>query len=352
MDDMSFTVGEMCACESQQTLLHVHAQFASSCVAFARQPQFEMGRWEKRPRANSTGEGARARVDDADDDSRGKPGSIYGAVAPGFSRVGIVPYDAAGRRVFSGISRFPGPCIPALLHAHLASSSSALKALMLRAAQMSSLTLSKYNTRRRTRGIRGLGHDALNGMAPVKLTATNKSVSMSEIRSKALMFKFGIVPDDAAGRRVFSGISRSPGLSFRLCSILTSVTLIGSQDLADKSSPNLFTRSLRYDGGSTHIPSSPNSVALQGGMAINQMTHSRCRCYPSPRLLVRSHCRVLGCLAYRTIAVYSLQHQYSLSCGGFFISRWRIARARERYSQLLTPNNEKRLDDASHPLRG
>ncbi|KAJ8866641.1 hypothetical protein PR048_032502 [Dryococelus australis] len=40
-------------------------------------------------------------------------------VTPGSSHVGIVPDDAAGRRVFSGISRFPRPFIPALLHTHL-----------------------------------------------------------------------------------------------------------------------------------------------------------------------------------------------------------------------------------------
>ncbi|KAJ8878304.1 hypothetical protein PR048_018881 [Dryococelus australis] len=37
-----------------------------------------------------------------------EPGSIPGQVT-GFSHVGIVPDDAAGRRVFSGISRFPSP---------------------------------------------------------------------------------------------------------------------------------------------------------------------------------------------------------------------------------------------------
>ncbi|KAJ8872510.1 hypothetical protein PR048_026116 [Dryococelus australis] len=42
----------------------------------------------------------------------------------------------------------------------------------------------------------------------------------------------GIVPDDAAARPVFSGIPRFPTPSFRRCSILTSITLIGSQDLA------------------------------------------------------------------------------------------------------------------------
>ncbi|KAJ8873420.1 hypothetical protein PR048_024237 [Dryococelus australis] len=46
----------------------------------------------------------------------------------GFSHVGIVPDDAAGRRVSSGICRFPRPCIPALFHTHLNSPSSVLYA--------------------------------------------------------------------------------------------------------------------------------------------------------------------------------------------------------------------------------
>ncbi|KAJ8896514.1 hypothetical protein PR048_001858 [Dryococelus australis] len=49
----------------------------------------------------------------------GEPGSISGRTTLGFSHVVIVPDEAAGRRVFSEISRFPHPCIPALIHAHL-----------------------------------------------------------------------------------------------------------------------------------------------------------------------------------------------------------------------------------------
>ncbi|KAJ8888079.1 hypothetical protein PR048_007566 [Dryococelus australis] len=48
---------------------------------------------------------------------------------PAGSHVGIVPDDAAGRRVFSGVSRFPRPCDPALLHTHLALPASALSTL-------------------------------------------------------------------------------------------------------------------------------------------------------------------------------------------------------------------------------
>ncbi|KAJ8888866.1 hypothetical protein PR048_008360, partial [Dryococelus australis] len=58
----------------------------------------------------------------------------------GSLQVGIVPDDAASRRVFSGISRFPRPFIRALLHIHLTSPSSGLKTSLLRAAQISSLT--------------------------------------------------------------------------------------------------------------------------------------------------------------------------------------------------------------------
>ncbi|KAJ8884318.1 hypothetical protein PR048_016175 [Dryococelus australis] len=56
----------------------------------------------------------------------------------GFSHAGIVPDDAAGRRVFSVISRFPRRFIPAPLHPYSPQSpSSALKTLLLRAAQIS-----------------------------------------------------------------------------------------------------------------------------------------------------------------------------------------------------------------------
>ncbi|KAJ8898180.1 hypothetical protein PR048_003540 [Dryococelus australis] len=39
----------------------------------------------------------------------GEPGSVPGGVALGFTHVGIVPDDAVGRRVFSGISRYTPP---------------------------------------------------------------------------------------------------------------------------------------------------------------------------------------------------------------------------------------------------
>ncbi|KAJ8889200.1 hypothetical protein PR048_008698 [Dryococelus australis] len=53
---------------------------------------------------------------------------------------------------------------------------------------------------------------------------------------------WAIVPFDAIGRRVFSGSPVYPTLSFRCCSILTSVTLIGLQDLVVKSRQNISNR--------------------------------------------------------------------------------------------------------------
>ncbi|KAJ8896038.1 hypothetical protein PR048_001379 [Dryococelus australis] len=66
-----------------------------------------------------------------------EPGSILDEIVPGFSHVRIVRDDASGRRVFTVLSRFPHPCILALLHTHLTSPSSVLKHSMLRAAQIS-----------------------------------------------------------------------------------------------------------------------------------------------------------------------------------------------------------------------
>ncbi|KAJ8872286.1 hypothetical protein PR048_025888, partial [Dryococelus australis] len=63
-----------------------------------------------------------------------EPVSIPGGVAPEFSHVGIVPDDAAGRRVFSEIPHSPRPLIPALLQSRLASPSSALNTSMFPSA--------------------------------------------------------------------------------------------------------------------------------------------------------------------------------------------------------------------------
>ncbi|KAJ8892463.1 hypothetical protein PR048_005043 [Dryococelus australis] len=76
--------------------------------------------------------------------SQGEPGSIPDRVTPEVSYVGTVPGDAAGRRFIWGISHFLHRCIPTLFHTHPASTSSALKISMLRAAKISSATHTIY----------------------------------------------------------------------------------------------------------------------------------------------------------------------------------------------------------------
>ncbi|KAJ8876635.1 hypothetical protein PR048_021080 [Dryococelus australis] len=56
-----------------------------------------------------------------------EPGSFPGGVTSRFFNMGIVPDDAARRLVFSGISCFLHTYIPAVLHTHLSTPSSALK---------------------------------------------------------------------------------------------------------------------------------------------------------------------------------------------------------------------------------
>ncbi|KAJ8881307.1 hypothetical protein PR048_017788 [Dryococelus australis] len=66
---------------------------------------------------------------------QGEPGSILDRVTPGFSYVGIVPDDSIGRRVSSGISRFPALAFRRCSISQ--SPSSALKTSLLRTAQIS-----------------------------------------------------------------------------------------------------------------------------------------------------------------------------------------------------------------------
>ncbi|KAJ8870912.1 hypothetical protein PR048_027213 [Dryococelus australis] len=81
-------------------------------------------------------------------------GSIPCGIAPGFSHLITTPGEAAGPRFFfrSGISRFLRPGIPELLHSHLASPSSALKASMLRAALLSPFHTVRANDKEFGRG--------------------------------------------------------------------------------------------------------------------------------------------------------------------------------------------------------
>ncbi|KAJ8887828.1 hypothetical protein PR048_014046 [Dryococelus australis] len=81
---------------------------------------------------------------------QGEPGSIPGRDSRGLSHIGIVPDDAAGRRVFLGISPLSSTFIPALFHSNLISPSLALNKLSLPRGKLSAT----INTARQFRALR------------------------------------------------------------------------------------------------------------------------------------------------------------------------------------------------------
>ncbi|KAJ8872418.1 hypothetical protein PR048_026022 [Dryococelus australis] len=160
---------------------------------------------------------------------QGEPDSIPGEVAPGFSNVGIVPDDVAGRLIFSGISR--------LLHSQLTSLSPALKTSMLRVTlnSLTHIALDKIIVH----GYKALqlqyfftcGPDEVkawtiqlsltpeyiclwgrdHGGVVARLLASHLGDQGSIPGGVATGFpQVGIVPDDATGRRAFSGSLVSP----------------------------------------------------------------------------------------------------------------------------------------------
>ncbi|KAJ8884560.1 hypothetical protein PR048_016417 [Dryococelus australis] len=114
-----------------------------------------------------------------------------------FSHAGVVLDDTAGRGVFSGICCFPSPCIPVLLLTRLASTSSALKTSMLRAAQISSLTVPLFPAFETEKRGRDRGDFATNIKCPIaaKREALNWcAVFSSHSRfEKALLSHVGVL---------------------------------------------------------------------------------------------------------------------------------------------------------------
>ncbi|KAJ8888784.1 hypothetical protein PR048_008276 [Dryococelus australis] len=148
----------------------------------------------------------------------GKPVSIPDGVSYGFSRVGVVPDDAAGRRVFF----FGDLPFPRSLHSGAAP------------------YLTRFNL---------IGSQDFDVKSHPNLSTP---LLMNQIGPPAL--QIGGAPTDCACRTIplVSGFSRGspvpPAPSFRLHSIFTSIALIGSQDLAVKSLLNLTTHSyFHYD---------------------------------------------------------------------------------------------------------
>ncbi|KAJ8870891.1 hypothetical protein PR048_027192 [Dryococelus australis] len=143
---------------------------------------------------------------------------------PGFSHETIVSNDAAGRRVFSGISRFLRLCIPALLNSHLASPSLALEVKSRPNLFTHSRGTCVRSIKRNWRVIRTRWTDGRcsaaqiqpkyswgRGGAAVRTLTSHQGEPCSIPGGLSSGFpQVGIVPLDAADQRVFSGTSRSP----------------------------------------------------------------------------------------------------------------------------------------------
>ncbi|KAJ8876141.1 hypothetical protein PR048_024050 [Dryococelus australis] len=140
---------------------------------------------------------------------QGEPGSTSGRVA-GFLQVAIVPVDAVVRSVFLGDLTFPQPLHSGAVPYSLQSPASALKTSLLRAAHISSLTRSR----------------------PVSLLTSQIGDPGSIPGRFAPDFRMW---ESCRTMPLVGGFSRgspvSPALSFRRCYILTSIILIGSQEL-------------------------------------------------------------------------------------------------------------------------
>ncbi|KAJ8894155.1 hypothetical protein PR048_006765 [Dryococelus australis] len=219
----------------------------------------------------------------------GEPGPI-----PGFSDVRIVVADATGRRIFTGISRSSHLCIPALPHTRLNSPLSPLNTSMSRAPARLPTRRSGFNSRP--------GH--------------------SEFSHE------GILPDEVIGWRVFSGISRSPAPSFQHRSILTSIALIGSEDLDVERRPNLSTIFILVRG---RIPNTrPQFYLVNKTLSIKAIHFAPPSQCLSPPNNIKQHCdsdrgecdRVGSAAGARWITALSFdilnyRHRTLRSCAGF-----------------------------------
>ncbi|KAJ8888087.1 hypothetical protein PR048_007574 [Dryococelus australis] len=133
--------------------------------------------------------------------------------------------------------------------------------------------------------------------APLAFSPFTEAIRVQSPAETLLIFALGIVPDDAVGRPVSSGISRFPR-PFILVLLQTHLNnLNGSQDLDVKSRPNLFTHS--YVCHSRIQLSSPTPRSLQTSpllatlVATSRFAGSSIRCIRTPR----SH----GCTILRTL---------------------------------------------------
>ncbi|KAJ8895131.1 hypothetical protein PR048_000456 [Dryococelus australis] len=102
----------------------------------------------------------------------------------------------------------------------------------------------RWNARVRKTGV-SRGNPRLAALSVTIPTCKNPAATPAENRAWFAYGEGEIVPDDTAARGFSRSSAISHAISFRHCSMLISITLIGSQDLTVKSRPNLFIHSLK-----------------------------------------------------------------------------------------------------------
>ncbi|KAJ8881036.1 hypothetical protein PR048_017509 [Dryococelus australis] len=128
----------------------------------------------------------------------------FSRMAPRFSRVGIIPYNASGLRFFSGISCFLCHCILALLHTHYAS-----PLLTLLRASKSLLFSSQFYHQRSSR----LGRPDCPYLSATSMMLHHITDTPTGKREYTvdLLGNSGAVDDDepGTGPRLLTGVARS-----------------------------------------------------------------------------------------------------------------------------------------------
>ncbi|KAJ8872265.1 hypothetical protein PR048_025867 [Dryococelus australis] len=139
----------------------------------------------------------------------------------------VVPDEAASRRAFSGISRLPRPCIPAPLHTHLTSPSSALKTSISRTSSLP---------------LRGTGFESRMGSADIHTSETWRTLPITG--AKHVYTEVDVAFQDKIGaKHVYTEVYFAIGSQF-------SIRDLGDSDpIADLQGNNIevLRDDLRYD---------------------------------------------------------------------------------------------------------
>ncbi|KAJ8871842.1 hypothetical protein PR048_028182 [Dryococelus australis] len=250
-----------------------------------------------------------------------------------FTRVfacGIVLDDAASRRVSSGIFRFPHPCIPVLLHTHLASPSSALNILIGNTIynQENTAVPSPNPTainRRLTEFSRSTGEiPCCRGITAAGTSAGHSAHRGGKFMSTCVVPRRFLV----SGRNTFS-FSRLVAGS---CCVRRVCTALSKHQLALQH----FTRHCTRYG----LPELPTRNALTRRIPYSNISTKVIKCAKNVVAIKRVEREIFLKLAGRQIAV-SLHFGYKLSERGNPLAKEQLWEKKRRLEEASVPISEQ-----------